>query len=35
MVERILLPIFIQNIDNSISDIKEKLSSQYISTIEV
>ena len=35
MVERILLPIFIQNVDDSIWDIKEKLSSQYISTIEV
>ncbi len=35
MVERILLPLFIEKIDNEIIDIKEKLSSQYISTIEV
>ena len=35
MVERILLPLFVQKIDLTISDEKEKLSSQYISIIEI
>jgi hypothetical protein len=35
MVERLLLPLLIRNIDESIVDINEKLSSQYISIIEV
>ncbi len=35
MVERILLPLFILNIDNEIENIHEKLTSQYISIIEV